>query len=248
MLKKQGKIVKTRKWLLIIIITIMLVIGVGLWMLASYPYGEEAKKSLKSDENVTVDNGDYIVFSSNYINSTTGFIFYPGAKVEPESYAPLCKKVSEAGYTVVIVPMPLNFAIFDSDKAEDVIAKFPEIKKWAIGGHSLGGVMACKYAAEDEKIKAVALYASYPQKDEIENLGKKVVTIWGDTDGVANIEKIKGAKLPEDSNYVEIIGGNHAQFGDYGKQKSDNDATITSEEQINIAADATIDLLNSLNQ
>ena len=140
----------------------MLIVGGTLWMFASYPYGEEAKRSLKSDENITVDNGDYIVFSSNYINSTTGFIFYPGAKVEPESYAPLCKKVSEAGYTVIIVPMPLNFAIFDSDKAEDVIAKFPEIKKWAIGGHSLGGVMACKYASENEKIKAVALYASYP--------------------------------------------------------------------------------------
>lgn len=215
-------------------------------MSQSYDYKEIAKQSLISDEKVMVSNEDYIVFQPKDNDKEVGFIFYPGAKVKPESYAPLCKKISEEGYTVVIVPMPLNFAIFDSDKGKNVIEKFPEIETWAIGGHSLGGVMACKYAMEEPKIKAIALYASYPQGEELKDSDKKVVTIWGNNDGVADLDKVKGAALPKDTTYVEINGGNHAQFGDYGDQKSDNKAEISEDEQIDIAVKATIDLLNSL--
>ena len=39
-------------------------------------------------------------------------------------------------------------------------------------------------------------------------------------------------------NVVVIEGGNHAQFGNYGKQKGDADATISREEQQNIAVEA----------
>lgn len=244
--KKRRKTLKTRKWIFALIIPGMFIIGIILWMFRSYDYRELAKNALKSNEQIVVNNDDYIVFTPKDVNKEIGFIFYPGAKVEPESYAPLCKKISEAGYTVVIVPMPLNFAIFDSDKGKNVIERFPEIETWAIGGHSLGGVMACKYAMEEPKIQAIALYASYPQGDELKDTNKKIVTIWGDKDGVANIDKVKEAALPEDTTYVEINGGNHAQFGDYGDQKSDNKADISGEEQVEIAAKATIDLLNSL--
>ncbi|MDW7658981.1 MAG: alpha/beta hydrolase [Bacillota bacterium] len=37
---------------------------------------------------------------------------------------------------------------------------------------------------------------------------------------------------------VLIAGGNHAQFGNYGKQRGDPDASISSEEQQNIAVEA----------
>lgn len=45
----------------------------------------------------------------------------------------------------------MNLAVLNSDKAEKVINNYPEIDKWVIGGHSLGGVMACKYAPENDK-------------------------------------------------------------------------------------------------
>ena len=44
-------------------------------------------------------------------------------------------------------------------------------------------------------------------------------------------------------NVVAIDGGNHAQFGHYGKQKGDPDATISREEQQRIAVDAIEDFL-----
>ena len=37
--------------------------------------------------------------------------------------------------------------------------------------------------------------------------------------------------LPEGSVEICIEGGNHAQFGSYGEQKGDGQATISGEEQ-----------------
>ena len=108
-----------------------------------------------------IDN--FITFTPKNITATTGLTIYPGAKVEPEAYAPLANKIAQAGYEVIITPMPLNFAIFDYNAADEVISKYPNIKNWAISGHSLGGVMAAKYASENSNIKGVIFYASYPQ-------------------------------------------------------------------------------------
>lgn len=53
--------------------------------------------------------------------------------------------------------------------------------------------------------------------------------------------------IPKDTKFIEIEGGNHAQFGDYGAQKGDNKASISEKEQTYIAAKNTIELLESIN-
>jgi hypothetical protein len=242
--KKCGKI--RRLITCIIGIFLLIVIGVLLWMIKSYKYESVAAEALKSNDIIKVTDDNFITFTPQNTTATKGLIFYPGAKVEPEAYSPMCKKVAEAGYKVIIVKMPLNFAIFSPDKANEVINLYPDIDKWVIGGHSLGGVMASDYAAKEEKIKGLVLYASYPQGDELEVLDKQVLSIWGSNDGVADLDKIKDAKLPKDTKFIEIDGGNHAQFGDYGYQSGDNDATISEEEQINIAVKETIKMLDKL--
>lgn len=45
-------------------------------------------------------------------------------------------------------------------------------------------------------------------------------------------------KINYTENIVVIEGGNHAQFGNYGKRKGDPAATISNEEQQNIAVEA----------
>jgi len=61
--------------------------------------------------------------------------------------------------------MPLNLAVFDSERAGQVIAAHPEIELWAIGGHSLGGAMAARYAFNHpEVIHGLALWAAYPEE------------------------------------------------------------------------------------
>lgn len=228
------------------IIVLILFLGTFSWLSISYDFKDEAREASVSDELVNVEQNEYIVFTPKNTKATKGFIFYPGAKVEPMAYAPLCRQIAKEGYLVVIVPMPLNFAIFDPNKGEDVIKVYEDINTWAIGGHSLGGVMASSLAAKQDKIKAVALYASYPQGDELEFTDKKVISIYGSNDGVAKLENVKNAKLPEGSMFYEIRGGNHAGFGDYGDQSGDNEATIDREEQTKEAAKLTVELLKSL--
>lgn len=72
------------------------------------------------------------------------------------------------------------------------------------------------------------------------------VAVFGDTDGVMNKGRYGRDKalLPTDFEEHIIPGANHAQFGDYGKQPRDNDATISAEEQRSQAAEIILDWLN----
>ena len=241
-LKKLGFIV-----LGLIIVALIFIVA---FFTTSYEPSTQAMANLEDSTLVDVTENNFISFTPENTTATTGLIIYPGAKVEPEAYAPLANKIAQAGYEVIITPMPLNFAIFDSNAADEVISKFPNIKNWVISGHSLGGVMAAKYASENSNIKGVIFYASYPQGDELKNSNIEVASIYGSLDGVADLEKIIGSKdlLPTSTTFVEITGGNHAQFGSYGEQSGDNPAEISADEQVEKAANASIELLDKISK
>ena len=236
---------------LIKIITGIIVIGiVGLFIWANDSYKPQAlaKEALISDNTVEVKIDKFISFTPKNIEVTKGFIFYPGAKVDPESYAPLCRKIAEQGYEVVIVKMPMNLAIFSYNRGEKVIDEYSNIKKWVVGGHSLGGTMAAKFASENSAVDGVVLLSSYPIGDELKSMGKEVLSIWGSKDGIVNFEKLikSKEKLPEDTTYVEIEGANHSQFGDYGEQRGDDTPIINREEQMDIAAKDIIKFMSAI--
>jgi hypothetical protein len=221
------------------------------WTSNYYKATEETLAVFQSKNNIIIENGKYITFTPKTATDT-GFIFYPGGKVEEEAYASLCKSIAKGGYKVVIVPMPFKLAVLGKDKATNVLDTYPEIKHWAIGGHSLGGVMAANYAyTNPTSIKALILYASYPQdSNNMSNQNIKVLSSWGSKDGVADINKIKAAEklLPKDSIFQSIEGGNHGQFGNYGFQKGDNISTITTSKQQQIAVKSTIDILEKISK
>ena len=241
-LKKLGFIV-----LGLIIIALIFIVA---FFTTSYEPSTQAMANLEDSTLVDVTENNFISFTPENTTATTGLIINPGAKVVPEAYAPLANKIAQAGYEVIITPMPLNFAIFDSNAADEVISKFPNIKNWVISGHSLGGVMAAKYDSENSNIKGVIFYASYPQGDELKDSNIEVTSIYGSLDGVADLEKIIGSKdlLPTSTTFVEITGGNHAQFGSYGEQSGDNPAEISADEQIEKAANASIELLDKISK
>ena len=236
---------------LIKIITGIIVIGIVslfIWANDSYKPQALAKEALISDNTVEVKIDKFISFTPKKIEATKGFIFYPGAKVDPESYAPLCRKIAEQGYEVVIVNMPMNLAILSYNRGEKVINEYSNIKNWVVGGHSLGGTMAAKFASENTAVDGAVLLSSYPIGDELKNMGKEVLSIWGSKDGIVNSENLikSKEKLPEDTTYVEIEGANHSQFGDYGDQKGDDSPIINREEQIDIAAKNIINFINTI--
>jgi len=180
----------------------------------------------------------------------TGFIFYPGGLVDPTAYAPLMKQLSDQGIMSVIVPMPLDLAIFGVNKADEVIAAYPEIKHWIIGGHSLGGSMAAEYVkGHPSAVEGIAFMAAYPaDSTNLSALPIKVVSIHGSNDGLATDAKIQNSlkNLPADAKVVLIEGGNHAQYGNYGPQAGDGQAAISREEQQQQTVAATLELVNRL--
>jgi pimeloyl-ACP methyl ester carboxylesterase len=95
-----------------------------------------------------------------------GLVFYPGALVPPAAYAPAALALAEAGFLVVVVPMPFNLAVFDIDAAAAVIRDHPKIETWAIAGHSLGGAMAAQFIdSHPGTMAGLALWAAYSAAD-----------------------------------------------------------------------------------
>ncbi len=168
-----------------------------------------------------------------------GFIFYPGGKVEYTAYIPLMQTLSEQGVLCVLVKMPFHLAVFDIRAADGIREKYPEIREWYIGGHSLGGAMASVYLAEHtEDFAGLILLGSY-STETFTDTNLNVVSVYGSEDKVLNWEKYQAnrANLPEGFTEVVIEGGCHAYFGMYGAQKGDGTPTVTNEEQIRVTVE-----------
>jgi pimeloyl-ACP methyl ester carboxylesterase len=233
--------------LALLVIAVLAVAGFVVW--AETPLGPapEALAALESDSQVTVATGDFITFTpANQRPASVGFIFYPGGHVDARSYAVPLHAIAAQGYLVVLVPVRFNLAFFDVNAAAPVIAAHPEIEHWVIGGHSLGGVAAELFAKDRADISGIIFWASYPADEGIKNSDLRVLTIYGTNDmaGVAKFEEMKSLNPPS-AQYVVIDGGNHSQFGDYGFQPGDNEATISRADQQLQIVDAVVQFLAS---
>ena len=223
--------------------------GFVLWANDASPADAAALAALTSDAQVTVseENGFIVFYPAANAKPETGFIFYPGGKVDYRAYAPVLKLIAAQDVFVAVVPVRLNLAFFDINAAARVEAAYPEIQNWFVGGHSLGGVAASIYAAEHSEIKGVVFWASYPADDALKVKNIKAISIVGSNDGLATSDSIDASRelLPADTQFVTIEGGNHAQFGSYGLQAGDNPASISAEEQWIQAAALTVEFLST---
>jgi hypothetical protein len=224
------------KWVLVgLVVTVLLALaGFTIWAYTPLGPMPEALAAMSSDDQVQVETSPWLTFRPTGSQPDTGLILYPGGRVDYRSYAPLAREIARQGYTVVIVPMPFNLAVFGAGRASDVIAAHPEIQHWAIGGHSLGGAMAANYVyGQPDAVSGLALMAAYPaNNNRLSGSDLDVVSIYGTRDGVSAEEfKATQALLPADVRWAPIEGGNHAQFGWYGLQPGDGSATISRQEQ-----------------
>lgn len=229
-----------RRWARIAFSAILLVLllataGFVIW--AESPLGPmpEALAALETDNAVRVETDPWFTFRPQAQAPTSGVIIYPGGRVDPRSYAPAARALAEKGHLAVITPMPLNLAVLDSGAAADVVTAHPEIETWVVGGHSLGGTMAARYAeANADVVDGLMLWASYPADDALAaHTEPAVLSIYASNDGLSTTDEIEASRedLPADTRWVEIVGGNHAQFGWYGEQPGDGQATISRIEQ-----------------
>ena len=198
----------------------------------TYQASEKAQTISESAENTK----DYLFFQSSDTTKAS-IVFYQGALVEETAYASLAKNLTQEGFDVYLLKTPLNLPVLSSQKALKVITK-NKLSNVYLAGHSLGGVVACLNTADSDlqAISGLILLASYPSKKvDLSNSNLKVLSITASNDKVLQWDNYKMAKkrLPNDTQYVTITGGNHSGFGDYGKQAKDGKTKISQAEQEN---------------
>lgn len=181
----------------------------------------------------------------------TAILFYPGGQVHPTAYIPTLAPLASQGYTAVIARMPLDLAVFDPDKAQRLKEEYPYIQKWVLMGHSLGGAMAIRTLKRfPDSFQGLVLLAAYGDPAaSLVDWSAPVLSISASQDGLATPPEIETGKsyLPASTRHLEIAGGNHAQFGEYGEQSGDGAAQISGPAQRTLTAQAVSEYLKRLN-
>lgn len=247
------------KILVALVLALVVASFVGFFIYVSIYYKADETALTIYEEGL--DNGEIFVIDNMTIiepdePSGKGIIFYPGAKVEAIAYIPILQQLAEEGFSVVLIEMPFNMAIFNVDAGDDVfeliegleagtevyeemnnLESLVAVDDWYMMGHSMGGAMASSYASDNQELLegliliGAYVYGEYPTEEAL--------TIYGTFND--NLE----ANIDYTDNIVIIEGGNHAQYGNYGAQDGDPEATITDVEQQAITVDAIMEFVEN---
>ena len=243
---------KRKRKIFIIIISVLLIIAIlvgacAIYIVDYYRADNEAIGAFLPQGTTWKEEPDgTIVFEPK--GATTGFIFYPGGKVEYTAYIPLMQEYAEKGILCVLVEMPCNLAVLDINGADGIQNEYPEIEEWYIGGHSLGGSMAAAYLANNtDDYEGLILLGSYSTAD-LSDTDISVLSVFGSEDKVMNREKYEDNKLNLPRNFTEVVidGGCHAYFGMYGTQDGDGTPSITNEEQIRLTVENIVAVMSKI--
>lgn len=226
----------------IAIIAIILAIALfSIYYVNDYYHADsDALKYLNASGNVSLTKTSNGVLLDGPGNDTA-LIFYPGAKVEYTSYLPLMNDLASNGVDSYIVEMPFNIAFFGSNSADEIIEN-SNYSHYVLAGHSLGGLVASQYCM-NHNVTGLVLLSSYSTDD----IDIPVLSIYGSNDNVLDLKSYNESKSHYKNFTQHIIqGGNHGQFGNYGFQKGDGNASINSTAQQNETASEIIKFINSL--
>lgn len=231
---------------IVALLLISLIIGASIYLGTYYHADEMGVEAYIEKSGAKVVEIDKRTTAFVPDSPRAGFIFYPGGKVEVDSYYPLMCELAKNDILAVSVKMPFNLAVFDINAGDGIKEHFPEVTSWYIGGHSLGGSMAASYLDKHrEEYDGLILLGSYSTVD-FSDTSLGVLSIYGENDMVMNREKYESYKpnLPAPNEHI-IKGGNHAGFGMYGEQKGDGNLAISNEAQIKETADIISGFINN---
>lgn len=214
------------------LVSIALMFAVVIIYCLDYYHADEAAiNALNGNDMVTVTKIKGGYYFDGPGNMDRALIFYPGAKVEAESYSQLMLEIAQGGEDCFLATMPLNFALFNMNAADSFIENY-NYKNWDIAGHSMGGMVAAMYANSNlDKIDSVIFLAAYPSKPMDSSL--TALSIYGDCDNCLDKSAYEDARKNFPTQFEEYIinGGNHSQMGNYGHQSGDGEATVSKEVQ-----------------
>ena len=139
-------------------------------------------------------------------------------------------------------------------QALEIIDANTSIQYWTVGGHSRGAAIASRLASlhEESFDGLVLIGTSHPKEAafDLSTTNLSVTKIYATNDGLASTAEVEANAryLPDDTTWILIEGGNHAQFGYYGSQLGDNEATISRERQQELTVGAILAALKSVQE
>ena len=243
----KGRVVRNIILIILAAAVVLSTVIVGMCLFNSRPAVQTVAAYQQNFSDVIInmqDDGGAEILPKNNAKDT-GIIFYVGAQITPDAYIPLLARLTEQGYSCFIPNLTFNMAALEPKAAEAIISGHPEIGSWYIAGHSMGGLTASGFAADNpDKVDGLIMLAAYTNRDLSESK-LPVLSIYGDSDGVMNKDLYdkRTEWNPEDFEEHVIAGANHAQYGDYGRQPRDNDAVISMESQQKQTADIILEWL-----
>jgi len=224
---------------------LLVLAGAAAW-LRPFPATPAALAALVPDAAVDVveQDGWYALVPRDA--GPVGLVHIPGARVDVRASAAVLRPLAEAGYPVVVLRPPLGIALTAPDAPAAAMDAFADVDRWVVGGHSLGGVAAAGYAADHgDEVAGLLLHASYPMAD-MSDADLDVTSVWASHDGLTTPADIDASRalLPAGTTFVEVDGGVHAYFADYGEQPGDGQPTVGRAQARAVIGRADLDLMD----
>ena len=251
-MKKPGTII-------LMIAGILLILGLNYAFFTGKLMGlsPEVKAALKSDDLVEVfeeKGGKLLVFQPTAAEPRLGLILYPEGRMDMHTYAYPARLMAEEGYLVVYLSRraQTDFDIEgENERIQAVMADYPDISTWVVGGHTWGCNFAAYFAATyPERVAGVVLWA--PRFDPPVDLSGSelpVLAIYGTRDEentgfLADVEPL----LPAQTEWQVIEGGNRVGYASFGPMAADVGATIPETTQQEMAVEYTLDFLDQITE
>ena len=217
-------------WSLVLLV-VLATVGVA-WAANPHQPRSGSVDAATANQNVTVEErqGSYVIRQQRSDPAQVALVFYPGGHVDPEAYVPvLAPYVADSGVRVYVPKMPFTLSVLDPDRAAAFREQAPEVRTWYVGGHSLGGSMACQYAGNNpDRVDGVVLFGAYCG-GSINGTELPTLQVLGSRDGVVTGTETTATdrNLPTNATVFTIDGANHTQFGSYTGQEGDLSANIS---------------------
>ena len=222
-------------------IVIIFFITLSVYASKAYKASDEMENNIVNIDLTSIKvSEDRDEISYKVDNPKLNIVFIPGGLVDASAYKYLASNLAKDGNNVTIFKTFFHLAILTPNYAKRFInPRMENVIIW----HSLGGTVASMIASKNKYITDVILLGSYAFVN-IEN--KNVLLITAENDKVLSKTGYADWLTNAGKNAKEysVQWGNHGQFGWYGEQKWDWEATISTKDQQDIVISKILEFIH----